>query len=134
MMSSRAGSSRYPNGGFPKVLQKSSNSVLPTSGSQFLSCHEYNGLYTTLGRVVTNETVPTSRTETKSSSCSRLASPNRPFKAFLNGVPKMESIDLIEFTRWAEHFGSAAFRMTSMYSQLEMLAWVTATEDQSKTI
>lgn len=32
----------------------------------------------------------------------------------------------IDFSRWDEHLGSAAWRMISMYSQFERAAWVTA--------
>lgn len=68
----------------------------------------------------------TSSTEAKSSSCSRSARPNKLFNTILiRGMARIESMDEMEFSRWEEHFGSAAFRMTSMYSQFWSVACVT---------
>ena len=77
--------------------------------------------------IITQQRGHTVSTETKSWSDS---SPPRP-KSFFSGPrrrPSLSSLSmvLIEFTTFEEHFGSAASRMTSMYSQFVRTACVTA--------
>jgi len=77
--------------------------------------------------IITQQRGHTVSTETKSWSDS---SPPRP-KSFFSGPRRRPSLSnlsmvLIEFTTFEEHFGSAASRMTSMYSQFVRTACVTA--------
>lgn len=70
----------------------------------------------------------TSRTEAKSSLCLMSASPNNLFSGPIKNLRpvRMESTVLIVLTKCSAHFSGAARRMTSIYSQLDNAAWVTA--------
>ena len=117
------------------VTQKLSNVVEPTAGPQFRVCHEASGYYfhPAYTYVITpphhhNTAERTHRVLRRSPGQTPAHLDKRVSSAGLAGDRVLSSLSmvLIEFTTFEERFGSAASRMTSMYSQFVRTACVTA--------
>lgn len=95
--------------------------------STWIATTQEDSVQELVATVEEEEYASTSSNETKSSSCSRSATPNSAFSALLNRpVSSIVSIRAMDLTRCSEHLGSAASRIMSMYSQFESAACVTA--------